>query len=367
MVLHFNELKSETHTVNTVSSCTNEKEEQRGNLRCMPSNMAMHKPNTRIIRLKSQDNPTSSRHKSSVTTRGISQSQGNRWVISSKSLSQDEEIVTVQMEGMWQWDWRLDNNVDPLLWLRKLDEESTAFGWESLVFPDGEEGWIVVFGHEGCSTDVPFVKLGAVACDDDIESALGDIGISDRHGSHWDEIGHGFINTLASVGVSITAGSVCDRGAIVVDDSSDVQSLDGSSASVLVVSAQEETSSGIRSLDDHIVTLTNVDVQDVRGVWRNWNEIRSDDSELMVVEVKLVCGLDSAIDESEQVFLSWCESLWCDETRTTDIARLVVAIPDVHTIDETCVKQDGAAIGSGAIWKRGSVLCKIVSRIHGEM
>lgn len=336
--------------------------------------MAMHEPNTRVVGLKGQDDPTSSGHKSSVTARRITQSQVDTWVISSKSFCQDEEIVTVQMEGMRQWDWRLNDNIDPLLWLGKLNEESTAFGWESLVFPDGEERWIVVFGHEGCSTDVPFVKLGAVALNNDIEGALGDIGISDRHGSHWDEIGHRFINTLASVGVSITAGSVCDCGAIIVDDSSDVQSLDSTGASVLVVSAQEETSSGVRSLDDHIVTLSNVYVQDVGGVWVNWNEISRDDSKLMIVEVELVRGLDSAVDKSEQVFLSGCESLWCDETRTANVTRLVITIPNVHTVDETCVKQYWATIGSrgtagrsGSAWNRGCVLGEIVARVHGEM
>lgn len=278
------------------------------------------------------------------------------------------------MEGVGQWNDRLDNNVNPLFCLRKLDEESTAVSWEGLVFPDSEKGWVVVFGHESCSTDVPFVELGAVTLHDDIEGAFGDVGRSDTHRCNRDKAGHGFVDTLACVGVSITAGSVCDRGAIIVNDGSDVKSLDGTGTSVLVVSAQEETSSGVRGLDYHIVTLTNVDVQNVGGVRGDRNEIRGNNGELMVVEVNLVCRLDSAVDKSKQVFLARCEGLGSNKSGSRNFAGLVIAVPDVHSVDETRVKQNRATVGSGSTtgscggaWDRGSVLGKIVSGINSEM
>lgn len=101
----------------------------------------------------------------------------------------------------------------------------------------------------------------------------------------------------------------------------------------MVVSAEEETSSQLCSLDNHIVALADVNVQDVGGVRFDRNEICCDDGELMVVEINLVCGLDSTVDESEQVFLAWRKSLGCNEPGARNISRLVIAVPDILSVD----------------------------------
>lgn len=177
----------------------------------MPSDMTMHEPDTGVICLKSQHNVSSSGHKRRITTGRVVQQQRGAWIISSTSLSQDEEIVTVQMERVGQWNWRLDDNVNPLFGLCERNEECTAIGGETGVLHDGEKSGVVVLGHEGCAADIPFEELSFIALDGDAESAFSDVGGANGHGCYWDEAGHGFIDTFTRVAVCSTSGSVRDN------------------------------------------------------------------------------------------------------------------------------------------------------------
>lgn len=94
----------------------------------------------------------------------------------------------------------------------------------------------------------------------------------------------------------------------------------------------------------------------------------------MVVEINLERRLDSAVDDSEQVFLPRCQSLGSDESGAANITCLVVAVPDVLPVNETCIEQDRTAIGSrGAIrcrcraWNWRSILGKVVAGVYSEM
>jgi len=125
----------------------------------VPTDVAMHEPDTWVVSLESQDDETCSWQKSSITTSRVVEVE--RWIGSgirgTSSLSQDEEIVTVQMERVRQWNGRFDDNVNPLLWLRKLNKQVAAEGGKGLVLPDVQESWLVVLGEERCATEVPLV------------------------------------------------------------------------------------------------------------------------------------------------------------------------------------------------------------------
>jgi len=131
--------------------------------------------------------------------------------------------------------------------------------------------------------------------------ALSDISATNSQWDNRNEGSEGLIDTLSGVGVG-GGGRCCAFKACVVGDSSDIEALYSARASVLVVSSQKVAAWGYAGcVYDDVVTLTNVDVQDISGVRDDGNEVDCDHSKGVAIEVNLVCRLDGAVDDSEQV------------------------------------------------------------------
>ena len=91
-------------------------------LRCMPSNVAVHEPCTWVIGLERDDEVSRRWKHGSVSTRRIvgSQSDSGR-IVGSRALSNDEEIVTVEMNWVRNCLCGLDDEVNPFICGRKLN------------------------------------------------------------------------------------------------------------------------------------------------------------------------------------------------------------------------------------------------------
>jgi hypothetical protein len=63
----------------------------------VPSNMAMHEPDTWVVGLEGENDETSSGQQGSVSPGRIGHVQYDRAIIASGAFSQDEEIVTWEM------------------------------------------------------------------------------------------------------------------------------------------------------------------------------------------------------------------------------------------------------------------------------
>ena len=140
---------------------------------------------------------------------------------------------------------------------------------------------------------------------------------------------------LARVGVSSRVGCKA-RATCVVNDTSDIVRVGGGSASVLVVESQEVVADFLISLDDNLVTLTNVDRQNGGLVRLDGHEVSRNNSEFVPVDVELEGRLDGTVEKLEQVLLARNKfgrnsvALTCRRTFLGD--RI-----DVHTVDQSSV------------------------------
>jgi hypothetical protein len=80
-----------------VNGSHSDKERGKSLHRCMPSDMAMHQPDTWIVSLESKDNVTGGWKERSISSRRVGQVQYDGAIITSETLSQDVEIVTCYM------------------------------------------------------------------------------------------------------------------------------------------------------------------------------------------------------------------------------------------------------------------------------
>lgn len=88
----------------------------------MPSNVAVHKPRTRVVSWECDDKPASTRQKGYIATRRICEIELRciRVLVEDPStISKNIEVVAVEMNGVRDWRFGsggfLDNPVRPLL------------------------------------------------------------------------------------------------------------------------------------------------------------------------------------------------------------------------------------------------------------
>lgn len=118
--------------------------------------------------------------------------------------------------------------------------------------------------------------------------------------------------------------------------SKDVVGVDRRRAGVLVVKAEPVVTSGLVSSDNDLVTLTDVDVQDISLVRDDGNEISRDDGHCVAIDIELVGGLDSGVDNVEKIALT-ANELRRDSVALTGLVGVVVITIDVHTVDQTSI------------------------------
>jgi hypothetical protein len=173
---------------------------------------------------------------------------------------------------------------------------------------------------------------------------------------HRNERRQRFVNTLGSVVVCC-----CSRNSrevfstLVVNDTFDIKSLSCPRAWGLVVCAHPIVACRLRgSYEDH-VALSDLDVDNIRLVWSNLGGIHVDDLQCMPVDIEFVCGLNGAIDETQQVRLPRFELNRQLETLSV-LITCTLNTPSVLAVDQAVVHSPGTAIDG--------VLCVVVHRVH---
>lgn len=164
---------------------------------------------------------------------------------------------------------------------------------------------------EGGAVEVPSVEVEIVGVgNDECLVNLGGLG-ANVHGIGGDQVGKVLIcagtENLTTFILAVVV--VCDRiwgstgASRVVDYTLDIVRLDCSRTSILVVETKPVVSHCLISPDDNLVTLSDVYVENVSLVRNDWDKIGRDDCHGVVVNVKLVGGLDSSVDNVEHVSL----------------------------------------------------------------
>lgn len=324
--------------------------------------MAMQKPNTRVRGLESQDKVTRlalgrvSGHDGGITTRWVLEVKRDRVRVGAEALREDQEIVTVKMDGMGQWDGSLDDDVDPFVELWHFNGEVSGGGWDRAILVDLLEGWVLPLGVEGRAGQSPLEEVGALVRADD--GGLSD-GLLSRTSVPWNDRDK-LLEGLVKAGwcVAVALGSWQAHWAIgVVHDTLDVE-VDERSAWLLVVRAHPVIGRGLVGFEDQIITLSDVDDDHVGGVRGDRDEIHGNDLKLVLVDVEDEGGLDGAVEETETVALARLNSHL--EARTTYNLRLKI-LPLVQTVDETSVQSGWAAesVGDKLLWS--------VEGVHWDM
>lgn len=137
----------------------------------VPTNMAVHEPNTRVIGEEGNDEMTAlssrtvTRHERYITTRRVVKVDRGATAIVAVSCCEDVEVVTVQMDGVAEWDGRLDDDVDPLS-ERCGDSEIARVRRNGVVVDDAVESCVTPVGLEGGAVEVPAVEVDTVGVGD---------------------------------------------------------------------------------------------------------------------------------------------------------------------------------------------------------
>ena len=327
---------------------------------CMPANVAMHEPDTWVVGLESEDQVAASAvdwvewHERNVTARWVVGVEDNRAVVGSLALSQDEEVVTVKMDRVRQWDWRLNDDIDPFAKIWHFNGKVARVGWDGAVVVDGLQSWVIPLSSEGRAIQSPLEEVRGVWTLTNNNGLLNLSILSASSEWHpWYKLVIWLVNAL--LGVVVGRRGWHAREASVVDNTLDVLSVGKTGASLLVIRAHPVAAWGLIGLDDDIVTLTNIDVEDVGLVRYDWYKVVRDHSELVAINVELEGRLYRGVDHTEQVLLAWDELLTKDEALTSLVGSTVGA-EDVLTVDETGVEDTWAT--------RRESLSSVVHRVH---
>lgn len=199
LILELQDLESETH----------------GHV---PADVAVHQPSTGIVDLETNDEVAAhargiAGHHRRVTARRVLGVEDNARVELTTTRSENEKVVAVEMNGVWQWNHALDDDVDPLAPFGSLEHEVAAVGWDSVVLIHGEQSGVCGMTLEGGTAQEPSVKTGlretVGAVNDDVEGGpiVAEFSASDRVKSdNGNDVGIRLVDTSLLVAVGGRVG-----------------------------------------------------------------------------------------------------------------------------------------------------------------
>jgi hypothetical protein len=312
---------------------------------CMPSNMAMQKPNTRVVRLECHDKVPVGRKQGHITTRRIVVVEGSRCrsrIVGGRALSQDSEVMAVKMDRMSSRNGRLQGvlvRVGQIGGDDHVNETAVlvvVINHGILRIPRGvlkiDDGWIGEIQTHGYIQQLPVKKLANVQTGQ-VGIVVQALGVQ-RVGINLplkDGLQTGVRLIAASkVRINRSAGRIGGVARIVSDDAS----LHLQSTSVFEVAAGGGcigTDPEIRSLtgiakgfNNDAVALadTNHDVIGLIGM--DGNKVRGNDLELVLVDREGKEGVHRTIDQAKKIAFAPLEDgfEWFPATHTSGIARI---------------------------------------------
>ena len=322
----------------------------------------MHEPGARVASLVTNNEVATfvgngvGGHQSDITSWWVDGVEGNAAVVETVTLAEDHEIVSVEMDRVGQRNGRLDDKVDPFTEVGDLDGQTTRVRWDGVEVDDIVESWVTPLRHEGGAGESPFVEVGGLVIRSNNNGLLNGLVLSTRvEGEVRHQALQWLVHTFNLVGVCGGSGSCSLVGAFVADDTLDVGGLDHGSADGLVVSTHPVAARGLISLEDEVVSLSNVDVDNVGGIRLERDEIALDDGKSVLVNEELESGLNGGVDQTKAVRLATLDS---------HLEALAGGgfglLPDVHAVDQASV-EEGVAMG----WSALDRLLGIVHLVNG--
>lgn len=271
--------------------------------RCVPANVAMHEPDSGIVGVEGNHQEPTAGHHGDVTARWVLEIERRAGTVRARASSQDVEVVPVQMDGVRnRRERRLDDDVDPLSKSRSLNRQGVG-GWYGTIEDHVLECWLSVFALEAGARHGPPVDVGGVLRDSE-SLRLRHAGTADIHGVG----GHQACRRLVKAGVSVGVGSSCRdggrRSTRVADDTLDVLALRDAATRCLHIRTHPVVVHWLVEGDEHLVTLTNVDAEDVGRVGHDRHEVSGYDLHAVAVNVELERRLDGGVHKTKLVCLT---------------------------------------------------------------
>jgi len=278
--------------------------------------MAVHHPCARVVCLESKRQPAVGRKHSSVPTGGVVVVEVVDVTVLPSLLtgSEDVEVVAVQVNRVGNLDVvRVSRNgandpVDPFTLGGELDDAGAIGEAVHLVVLYVVKGRLLPVGVQRCTVDVPVESQGTIGSAGLVEPGVeGSHVVSDLTG--WDvrvPVRSEALLVGAALGVLAT---LADRGlglvALVREDGQNVavHGVVTATGLVLDLSAEPVATSGLVSVDDHIVALTDTEEDPVGGVRNNGNKVGGDDLHLVTVQRDHEVVVDGHVDETDTVLL----------------------------------------------------------------
>lgn len=159
-------------------------------LRCVPTDVAVHQPSSWVVGLESNDQVTGSWKHGDITSWRVGGGESSGGRVSSGILCEDIEVVTVEMDWMWDGLGSLDDEVDPFIGSVELNDVGVG-GVAGVSLVDLEKSWVGPFDFEGGTGHVPFEQV--VGSSDSDSEVVGLILIGSVHGVVWNKVGHVFV------------------------------------------------------------------------------------------------------------------------------------------------------------------------------
>lgn len=327
----------------------------------MPADVAVHEPGTRVVGLEGHDEVAGGGKHSSISSGRVGGVEGDGAGVGAGALSQDEEVVTVKVDGVRDGQSGLDDEVDPLVCLGELDNSIIGLPAGGAV-DDLEERRVGPVDEHGGAVEVPLEETSGVLADGGGLEVV-PVGVIDRLGEVGDEV-VGLI--VARVGVVVGRGGGGADGAGVGDDTLDVVGAVVVRAGSLGDGAHPEVVGGVGLVgsDDDVVALAHAHVEDGGGVGRDGDKVGSDDSHGVVVNHELPVGVDGSVDESHAVGGTGGPG---HVEAGTGLGGVAVIAVDVGAVDETVVESRGTGGLGGGVELIDGLVVPVVQEDHAEV
>lgn len=297
--------------------------------------MAVHQPCTWVISLEGNHQPPSCRHIRSISTWWVEHVK-LLITIGALSGSQDKEIMPVKMDGVVERNCGLDDDVDPLAHVRKIQDQIPAVCRSGVVRDNANECWVFVLGVKGRAGEVPLEQILVVVMYGD---CVGKVLIRRERVQlrHWDKRRKWLIDAFGNIAVSRCRWSCgCILGSCVSNNTLDVECLYGPGACGLVVCTHPVVVRWLIGLYKNHVALSYLDIDDVRFVGDDAGKVHVDDFEFMLIDVELISTLNCTTDKAKQISLIGLKHDGQFEALPS-LVSCALNTPGVLTVDEAVV------------------------------
>ena len=271
----------------------------------MPGDMAMERPDTRIVRRPLDDHVariirSTAMEQVDITTLRIERI-GDDTVPGTATFGQDLEIVAVEMHGMDGAEDVADDEADGVGGAEIVDVPVRVVGVGGVALVGEEEERVVVVGAEGGAVDGPDRVAGSVRGEVDLDGLDGGWERVDGFGQEWNGLGEGVVGTDGLVVVGCGRGGCFARvGLFVVDGCESMWLVCERAWEIGDVGSHEDGIGGIAvGGDENVCSLGDSERDDVGLVGYDGHKVVRNHGHGMIVNGEFLNTFTTGIDQSK--------------------------------------------------------------------